>query len=95
LKRVLRTFIAIALTAGAAVALAVSGAQASGTPGWRFVAVYPQELEMASVSATSATNAWAVGHTGDLQLFTTHWNGKKWQTITEPRSLGSGVNSKV
>jgi hypothetical protein len=87
LKRVLRNCVAAGIAVGAAV-LAVPGAQAAGTPGWRIAAVYPQAEEIESVSATSATNAWAVGQTWDVNLFASRWNGKKWQTIAAPRNNG-------
>lgn len=98
MKRVLRMFAASALAAGAAATVAVSGAQAAGTPGWRFAALYPQVQQMLSVSASSATSAWAVGQTGngscDMCLFTSHWNGTKWVTIAEPDGV-KGVNNIV
>jgi hypothetical protein len=87
--------VATVLTAGAAVALAVSGAQAAATPGWRVVATFPQASSMQNVSATSATNAWAVGGTGCCNLFVTHWNGKKWETIAVPITIGGGFTNQV
>jgi hypothetical protein len=42
---------------------------------------------MQSVSASSAANAWVVGQTDLLTLFTSHWNGKTWQTIAPPEGL--------
>ena len=84
---------AAGVAVGAAAVLAVSGAQAAGTPGWRFAAVYTQVSYLQSVSASSAANAWAVGQTGagqhscDLCLFTSHWNGKTWQTIAQPAGI--------
>ena len=87
LKRVLRTSVATGIAVSAAVVLAVSGAQAAGTPGWRFAAVYTQVSNMQSVSASSAANAWAVGQTGELGLFTSHWNGKTWQPVAQPAGI--------
>jgi hypothetical protein len=87
-KRSLRTFAVTGVAVCAAVVLAVPGAQAAGTPGWRFVAVFPQVQQLLSVSASSATNAWAVGQTSGLGLFTSHWNGKKWQPVANPNRLG-------
>lgn len=76
---------------GAAVVLAISGAaQAASAPGWRFAAVYPQSGGIWSVSASGAANAWAVGQQSsscDMCLFTAHWNGGKWQTISAPSGL--------
>jgi hypothetical protein len=45
---------------------------------------------MVGVSASGATNAWAVGETidffpcGNPCMFATHWNGKKWQRVPVP-----------
>ena len=85
--------VATVAAAGAAVALAVSGAQAAATPGWRVVAAYPQADAMTGVSASGAANAWAVGLTGCCDLLVSHWNGKKWQTIAAP--AGGGFTSQV
>jgi hypothetical protein len=87
--------VATVLTTGVAVALAVSGAQAAATPGWRVVSTYPQASYMQAVSATGATNAWAVGGTGCCNLFVTHWNGKKWETIAVPGNIGGGFTNQV
>ncbi len=86
---------AAAIAVGAAVGLVASGAQAAGTPGWRFAEVYPQVDQMLSVSASSAANAWAVGQTSDLRLFVSHWNGRKWQTLPEPTDLPFSPNGVV
>jgi hypothetical protein len=94
LKRVLGRSVATVLTAGAAVALAVSGAQAAATPGWRVVATYPQ-VYLQAASATSATNAWAVGGTSCCNLFVTHWNGKRWETIAVPQGVGGAFTNQV
>jgi hypothetical protein len=88
-KRALRTSVATVLTAGVlAAAVAVPGAQAASTPGWRFVAFYPQ-ANMWSVSAASAVNAWTIGqpYSGGI-LFVTHWNGRRWHTIGAPGPIG-------
>lgn len=89
MKRVLRTCLATGAAVTAAVVFAVSGAQAAAAPGWRYAAVY-QVDGMTSVSASGATNAWAVGPTfdggpcDDPCSFASHWNGKKWQRIALP-----------
>jgi hypothetical protein len=91
LKRVLTRSVVAGIAMSAAVVLAVSGgAQAAGTPGWRFAPIFPQSSEVMSVAAASAANAWAVGQEYspcDMCLFTAHWNGKKWQTIATPAGL--------
>ena len=84
------------LTAGVAVGLAVSGAQAAATPGWRVVATYPQAQAMTAVSASAAANAWAVGLSGGCcDLLVSHWNGKKWETIAPPLSIGRDFTTQV
>jgi len=47
------------------------------------------------VSASSATNAWAVGGTDGTNLFVGHWNGKKWETIAPPGNIGGGFSNQV
>lgn len=83
MRRLLKASVRTALAAGAAVALTASGAQAASTPGWRIAALFPQMQNMLSVSATSRTNAWAVGifeggTPCDPCLFETQWTGRKW-----------------
>ena len=102
MKRLLKTSVAAGIAVSVAVVLAMSGAaHAAGTPGWRFAAVYPQSSGIFSVSASSAANAWAVGQGSsssplcDMCLFTTHWDGKKWQTIATPKGLLEGPNQIV
>ncbi len=85
---------ATALTACVGVALAVSGAQAAATPGWRVVATYPQVNAMTGAAASDAANGWAVGISGGCcDLFVSHWNGKKWETIGP--SIGAGFTDQV
>jgi hypothetical protein len=95
LKRVLGRSVATVLTASAAVALAVSGAQGAATPGWRVVATYPQAAAMTAVSATDVANAWAVGQIGCCNLLVGHWNGKKWETIATPHGVGGAFTNQV
>ncbi len=79
------------LTAGVAVGLAASGAQAAATPGWRVVATYPQVQAMTAVSAASAANGWAVGLSGGCcDLFVSHWNGKAWSKVAVPKGVSLG-----
>jgi hypothetical protein len=91
LKRLPKISVAAGIAVGAVILAAPGAAQAAGTPGWRFAAVYPQSGGIWSVSASSAANAWAVGQgsTGscDMCLFTAHWNGQRWQTIAPPEGL--------
>jgi hypothetical protein len=94
-KRLLRTSVTTLVAAGAAVALAVSGAQAAATPGWRIVATFKQADAMTGVSASDAANAWAVAESGGCcDLLAAHWNGKKWETINT-FGIGGGFTSEV
>jgi hypothetical protein len=96
LKRLLGTSVASVLTAGVAVGLAVSGAGAAATPGWRVVTTYPQVQAMTAVSASDAANGWAVGLSGGCcDLFVSHWNGRKWETIAAPGGIGGGFTNQV
>jgi hypothetical protein len=96
MKRALRRSVVTVLTACAAVALAVSSAQAAATPGWRVVATYPQADAMTGVSTSAAANAWAVGQSGGCcNLFVTHWNGKRWGTIAVPQGVGGAFTNQV
>jgi hypothetical protein len=47
------------------------------------------DVELNGVDAMSASDAWAVGHSGDpafapLQTLTEHWNGTNWSIISSP-----------
>jgi hypothetical protein len=52
--------------------------------------------QFADVAATSAGNAWAVGHTGDTNDDTgqttmiEHWNGSAWSGVSSPNQTGKG-----
>jgi hypothetical protein len=37
-----------------------------------------------SVSAASATDAWAIGVCEQECVLTSHWNGRKWQALPAP-----------
>ena len=96
LKRVLGRPVAAVLAAVAAVALAVSGAQAAATPGWRIVATYPPTTFFTAVSATGAANAWAVATSGVCcDLLVSHWNGKKWEMIAARAEAGWTYGASV
>jgi len=92
--------VATGVAAGAAIVLAAASAHAAVTPGWRFVAVYPQVTSMQSVSATSAVNAWATGLTftsGPCYpcSLASHWNGEKWETLTPHLGGDYGLGAAV
>jgi hypothetical protein len=48
----------------------------------------PAAASLAAVSASSATDAWAVGWTGGYthKALTEHWNGSAWNIVTGPGS---------
>jgi hypothetical protein len=50
--------------------------------------------ELLGVSATSATNAWAVGETGRSALIL-HWNGRMWARMQLPGNFAAGDLSRV
>ncbi len=55
---------------------------------------------LGSVSAISATNAWAVGDhsnptTGATQTLALHWNGTKWTEVASPNPGGTTSSSDV
>ena len=42
------------------------------------------------VTATSGSDAWAVGYTGSGLTLVIHWNGKSWQQVTSPSPSSGG-----
>jgi hypothetical protein len=44
------------------------------------------------VAATSATNAWAVGFTGNSTLVA-HWNGTAWKQVPSPNPTNEKVHA--
>ena len=83
------------LAAGPTV-MAMQAAQAApraarAAPGQAVTAI-PGEL--GAVSASSATNTWAVGDdcTATCTTLTLHWNGTAWSKVASPNA-GSGANS--
>ena len=89
-RRVNRLGAAAAL---AALFLGVSTlpAGAAGAPSWQIAKMVPAVAQEFWVSASSPANAWA---TGDLKLSqgtklgVERWNGRAWQPIAAPSSLG-------
>jgi hypothetical protein len=67
---------------------------------WRIVsspAVGTGANQLAAVAATSATNAWAVGHRGpssQMKTLVERWNGSAWKTQPSP-NFGTGANALV
>ena len=43
-----------------------------------------KETSLASVAATYAGNAWAVGSIGYLKTLILHWNGTVWKQVSSP-----------
>ena len=72
-----------------AAAVAGSAAPARAASGWTVVhnpATAEGDL-LVSVSATSASNAWAVGSDTDGAALVEHWNGTAWKIATPPSIL--------
>jgi hypothetical protein len=77
----------VALTAsGLAVTVAASAAPAGSS--WPS-APPPVYGVLHSVAATSAGNAWAVGHQYNLNILTLHWNGTAWKPVPSPSLPGN------
>jgi len=80
----------IGIAVGAAVILGAGSALAAG--GWTIVTAPPtgQNGVLYSVTSTSDTDAWAVGHSGAApnglraQPVIDHWNGTAWSQVTAP-----------
>jgi hypothetical protein len=72
-------------TAAAAGPQACAGWQVVPSPG-------PGQSGLHSVSAVSATDAWAVGDylndSGHYRTLTEHWNGHTWQVVPSPNPAG-------
>jgi hypothetical protein len=55
--------------------------------------------QFTSVAATSPTNAWAVGYTGEAsegtgqQTLIEHWNGKTWTRVPSPDVAGASAST--
>jgi len=81
---------------GAALILSASPALAAG--GWTIVSIPPtgQNANLQGVSATSDTDAWAVGNSNGAKntglgsrALIDHWNGTAWSQATAPTITGS------
>jgi hypothetical protein len=46
--------------------------------------------QLEDVTATSATDAWAVGHVGYGRAFVQHWDGHQWQLMDLPPETADG-----
>jgi hypothetical protein len=97
MRRIARIAALTVLTVGAA---SVSpAAQASAQPGWQLTSVIrpcgraPSGLY--SVSAISATDAWALGSilATHCHAFLEHWNGRSWRSMPIPADLSSDLNA--
>jgi hypothetical protein len=51
--------------------------------------------DLLSVSATSASNAWAVGVDSKGRSLTLRWNGKTWARVASPNILGNGDDNTL
>ncbi len=66
--------------------LRLDGSQWQQVAGPRPHAGVPAPL--ASITVTSAANAWAVGHTAG-KILILHWNGTNWVTVPAPSPAGT------
>jgi hypothetical protein len=93
-----------ALAAGAAPSAVTVGTRANASPAtWRSVAL-PSSVKspaaLADVSASSKTNAWAVGTEAETSFdqgtpLILHWNGTKWSTVALSGVPGPGFLTSV
>jgi hypothetical protein len=60
-------------------------------------AAVPNGGQFAGVAASSASNAWAVGSTGNTvnQTLIEHWNGKNWVRVPSPNASSSDYLKSV
>lgn len=75
----------------AAPAWPARAAGAAGTPSWRIAKIVSAVGQEYSVSASGPANAWATGDlkaTEGSRLGVERWNGRAWQPIAVPSSLG-------
>jgi hypothetical protein len=77
---------------GAALAASQSGQLAqSGQSAQRVNTRFSVTGQISAVSATSASNAWAVGYSGiynvNQKTLLLHWNGSKWTPMTTPKPV--------
>jgi hypothetical protein len=89
-----RTLVVGAVAAVAGLASLAGTAQAAGArkappPGWKVVAVYKIDSEVASVAALSSADAWEAGTEcgrpcDTSTLLVGHWNGKTWSLVSPP-----------
>jgi hypothetical protein len=77
----------VAVAGAAVTAVAMSGTAGAATWGVQHPPFTVQSnvpyAPLASVSAISATNVWAVGR-DDGSMLTEHWNGQKWSSVGLP-----------
>jgi hypothetical protein len=84
-RSVARVFAATAATVGAAVL--ATPVLAAGSPGWQLSESWPTDSVVQDITATSATNAWAIGNVPKgptLVAQVQEWNGTAWQTVALP-----------
>ncbi len=63
---------------------AVPAQAASCATSWQVVSGAPVNGALADVSASSASDAWAVGVWGRRRTLAEHWNGTRWKRIPTP-----------
>jgi hypothetical protein len=89
--RFVRRTVAILSASGLAAAGAMGPAAAAAGSGWQVVATiapHNEEVQLNAVTATSPTDAWAVGVTGTgTGNIIEHWNGTSWRQVPVPAHL--------
>lgn len=91
-KRLLRAAALPAVVLACLTAAAVPG-QAATVPGWRIVAMLPDDASFDALTATGPANAWTAGtDCGDSScsgttLLVRHWDGKAWRVIAVPKAF--------
>lgn len=83
--------ISLAIAAGLPAVGSAQAAQGPATPGWRLVKQFSacgSGVGVESVTATSASNAWATGdYTPNCNmggLLIAHWDGRSWSNLRPP-----------
>src|SRR5262249_21331198 len=89
-----------AISASNAWAVGLGGPRTSQTiiehwngKAWKVVRGAVRTGNLTAVSATSASNVWAVGFSGSTQAshaLAEHWNGRTWKRVGNPDPAGSG-----
>ncbi len=95
-RRLCRLAIPTAAVSLAAIGVIAAPARSAPPPAPSVVTSFTIAGALSGVSATSASNAWAVGDTGsasDPRILILHWNGRKWSQVTGQNALPGSLLS--